>query len=101
MSIYYKKGRRSAKEWMKYEGVKESKELKFIKKQLINSKGNICAICGKSIDNMKDCTIDHIRPISKGGLTTVDNCRLAHSYCNKKRGNSDSFGDQHFDQKML
>lgn len=64
------------------------KSRKFIKKQLINSKGNICAICGKPIENMKDCTIDHIIPVSKGGMTTVENCQLAHTKCNQLKGNS-------------
>ena len=38
-------------------------------------------------ETMKDCTIDHIVPISKGGLTTIENCRLAHRDCNLNRGN--------------
>lgn len=64
----------------------EAKARSFIKRQLINSKGNICAICGKPITNMNDCTIDHIVPISKGGLTTIDNCQLAHRKCNQIKG---------------
>lgn len=66
----------------------ERKELQFIKRQLINSKGNICALCGKPIEDKKDITIDHIIPLSKGGLTTFDNCQLAHFSCNQKKGNS-------------
>ena len=92
MSIYYKKGRRNKTEWLTYEGKKETATRQFIKKQLINSKGAVCAICGKPITNMKDCTIDHIIPISKGGLTTIENCQLAHRKCNLIRGN------QQFDQ---
>ena len=92
MSVYYKKGRRNKTEWMCYEGKKETATRQFIKKQLINSKGNVCALCGKPITNMKDCTIDHIIPISKGGLTTIENCQLAHRECNLIRGN------QQFDQ---
>lgn len=89
MSVYYKKNRRNRTEWLRHESIKETKEIQFIKRQLINSKGNICELCGKPIDNMKDCTIDHILPISKGGLTTIDNCRLAHRECNLIRGNGD------------
>ena len=92
MSIYYKKNRRSAKEWMAHDGKKDAAERNFIKRQLINSKGAVCALCGKPITDMKDCTIDHIKPISKGGLTTIENCQLAHKLCNVKKGN------QHFDQ---
>lgn len=89
MSYWHKKNRRTKKEWCIDYKIKESHEIRFIKRQIINSKGNICALCGKPIENMKDCTIDHIRPISKGGLTTVDNCRLAHRKCNQDRGNGD------------
>lgn len=65
---------------------KEWKYQRAIKKMLINSKGAVCGICGEPIADMKDCTIDHIKPISKGGQTTIDNCQLAHSWCNKKKG---------------
>lgn len=57
----------------------ERKTLNFIRRQLINSKGNVCALCGKPIKDMKDCTIDHIIPLSKGGQTTLENCQLAHA----------------------
>lgn len=64
----------------------ETREIQFIKRQLINSKGAICGICGKPIEDMKDCTIDHIRPLSKGGQTTLENCQLAHFKCNMLKG---------------
>ena len=94
MAKYYKKNRRNKTEWLTYEGRKETAMRKFIRKQLINSKGAVCALCGKPITNMKDCTIDHIIPISKGGLTTIENCQLAHFKCNQERGNDQQF-DQH------
>ena len=96
MAKYYKTNRRNKTEWMCYEGKKETATRQFIKRQLINSKGAICALCGKPITNMKDCTIDHIIPISKGGLTTIENCQLAHLKCNQARGSKEI--DQQFDQ---
>ena len=66
----------------------EQKARAFIRRQLINSKGAICGICGEPITNMKDCTIDHIIPISKGGLTTLENCQLAHQRCNLMKGDN-------------
>lgn len=54
---------------------------------LINKNGAICSLCDKPIETMKDCTIDHIIPISKGGLTTIENCQLAHRSCNISKGN--------------
>lgn len=82
-----KKPGRTRNEWMKYESIKDTKQRQFIKRQIINSRGAICEICGELITDMKDCTIDHIVPTSLGGLTTLDNCRLAHKECNRKRGN--------------
>lgn len=67
---------------------KERAEIKFIRSQLINQNGAVCALCGRQIGNMKDCTLDHIVPISKGGLTVIDNCQLAHRKCNLKKGNN-------------
>lgn len=87
MSKRDKKNRRSRTEWLEHDSKKETAERKFIRRQLIDSQGNICAICGKPITNMKDCTIDHIKPISKGGLTVVDNCQLAHRLCNLRKSN--------------
>lgn len=65
---------------------KDWKYQKAIMNQLINSKGAFCGICGKPINNMKHCTVDHIVPLSRGGQTTLENCQLAHVWCNKKKG---------------
>ena len=62
----------------------------YIAKQLINKNGAICSLCDKPIETMKDCTIDHIIPISKGGLTTIENCQLAHRNCNISKGNKEA-----------
>lgn len=69
--------------------IKETRSKQFIRKQLINKNGAICSLCDKPIETMKDCTIDHVVPISKGGLTTIDNCRLAHRNCNLSKGNKE------------
>ena len=68
----------------------EHQQVKFIKRQLINNGGAVCGICGKPITDMKDCTIDHIKPRAKGGTTTIENCQLAHRECNLKKG--DAYG---------
>lgn len=66
--------------------MKEKSRIDFIRNQLINSRGAICGICGKPIRNKKDCTVDHIIPLAKGGRTTIENCQLAHFDCNQKKG---------------
>ena len=80
------KGRNYKTPTLKVYKLKERRTKQFIRKQLINKNGAVCAICGNPIETMKDCTIDHIIPISKGGLTTIDNCQLAHKNCNVKKG---------------
>jgi 5-methylcytosine-specific restriction endonuclease McrA len=80
------KGRNYKMPTSKVYKLKERRAKQFIRKQLINKNGAVCAICGNPIETMKDCTIDHIIPISKGGLTTIENCQLAHKNCNVKKG---------------
>lgn len=84
---YRSKPKMTIREHLTKDGKTETKTRQFIVRQLINSKGNICAICGLPIENKKDLTLDHIKPISKGGLTTIENCQLAHKWCNLRKGN--------------
>ena len=60
---------------------------------LIVRDGPMCHICGLCCDFQKTAkperltaTQDHIIPISKGGGNVVSNKKLAHAYCNHKRG---------------
>ncbi len=64
------------------------KSNRWNRKHLVNAKGNICAICKKPIVSMKDVTIDHIIPLSKGGADTLENMQLAHSSCNREKGDT-------------
>lgn len=43
---------------------------------------NRCVYCGST----KDLTIDHVRPRSKGGETTAENCVTACRRCNQAKG---------------
>lgn len=51
-----------------------------------------CHICGGPVDPDLDrlhemgATIDHITPISKGGVDELDNVALAHWSCNREKG---------------
>lgn len=45
----------------------------------------LCGICGKRV-KPEDATLDHIKPLSKGGEHSYANVQLAHFTCNCKKG---------------
>ncbi|WP_373781006.1 HNH endonuclease [Jeotgalibaca porci] len=69
--------------------------------KLFNKYDGVCYLCGKKCDfNDKVITeegytivgktypsIEHVTPISKGGLHSWDNVNLAHHYCNTLKSN--------------
>ncbi len=48
-------------------------------------------ICGRHINDFDDAVVDHVRPHSKGGNTTLGNGRIAYKTCNTARGTRDDF----------
>jgi hypothetical protein len=48
------------------------------------------SLCGREVD-FDDGVVDHIKPHSQGGLTTLDNGRYANKRCNTARGVRDDF----------
>jgi hypothetical protein len=48
--------------------------------------GWLCGICGQPITDRNDLHIDHVHPVSKGGLSTDDNLRPTHWRCNVLKG---------------
>jgi len=73
----------------------------------------VCAICGKRV-NAKDYewrngafitgnrypSIDHIKPVSKGGTHTWDNVQLAHKHCNSIKNACDLYETANGQLKM-
>lgn len=57
----------------------------------------VCGLCYKLIeswrrgDDWMRATLDHIIPLSKGGLHVYDNVQAAHWLCNQKKGDSLTF----------
>lgn len=45
-----------------------------------------CAICKQPM-TYKECNIDHIIPVSKGGKHIITNLQLTHIKCNSIKGN--------------
>lgn len=58
------------------------------KRQLYKVHKGICGICGGTV-KFKSMTIDHITPLSKGGMHCYDNTQPAHSLCNHIKGNNE------------
>jgi 5-methylcytosine-specific restriction endonuclease McrA len=59
-----------------------------LKRAVENTGGCWCHICGEKIPE-NEVTIDHVHPLSKGGLDSTANIRLAHEKCNRDRSNID------------
>ncbi len=55
-----------------------------IRQQLYND-SKVCAICRNQIHAFEDCTVDHIKPYSKGGKTVLANAQLTHRSCNAQK----------------
>jgi len=45
-----------------------------------------CGLCGGEVDR-ETWSLDHIRPLSRGGEHTYENVQLAHLSCNSRKGN--------------
>lgn len=56
-----------------------------------------CGLCGAAIlpelrfPDPGSVSLDHIVPLSKGGLHSLENSRAAHLHCNSSRGNRDEY----------
>jgi len=58
-------------------------------RQMLFKKDNTCQICGQKIMTIEDAHIDHKKPYSMGGETTLENAQLTHRFCNlSKKTNS-------------
>jgi len=55
----------------------------FSKKNVMIRDGFTCQYCG----SLKELTIDHVVPVSRGGKSTFENCVTACKQCNNKKSN--------------
>lgn len=74
------------KEDIKRERAKLSASLRY---DVLKRDNFRCAICGRSAEDGVTLHVDHIKPVSKGGKTEIDNLRTLCDYCNL--GKSDKY----------
>jgi Restriction endonuclease len=55
--------------------------------RVVRRDGQICQICGEPVPD-DQVEFDHRIPFSRGGPATVENLRVAHRSCNRKRGDA-------------
>lgn len=46
-----------------------------------------CFVCGKHVPKPL-ATLEHVRPLSKGGTDAMSNLSISHGHCNSARGNN-------------
>ena len=82
----------------KIKGKSRGKRLSALRKNWLRSRfkeqKGVCAICGlKMLDPAKHkkvknpCTVDHIKPLSRGGDDHYENTQAVHYKCNQEKGN--------------
>ena len=76
---------RQYKQSAKYQRSLVTDKLRY---QVLNRDKNKCTICGASAKDGAKLHVDHIIPVSKGGLSTMDNLRTLCDRCNLGKGAS-------------
>lgn len=65
----------------------KSNKRRWERAHLIDKYGAVCALCRVPFVKMREITLDHVIPISKGGTDEVSNYQLAHLACNQLKDN--------------
>ncbi len=60
----------------------------FTKREIIFRDGLNCYLCGKLLTE-KTATIDHVKPLSRGGFHCPNNAKIACKPCNQKKTNKE------------
>jgi 5-methylcytosine-specific restriction endonuclease McrA len=62
-----------------------SKRKARIRERLYQDQEGYCWLCHKPIKHPAQMTLDHVRPLAKGGSNRIENLKLAHKWCNNSR----------------
>jgi 5-methylcytosine-specific restriction endonuclease McrA len=72
------------------EYMKAKTSVRFSKSNVFLRDLYTCLYCEKVLQK-KDCTLDHVQPVSKGGKTTFENTVTACATCNANKGASTKY----------
>ena len=67
------------------EYMKPKNSIRYSKANVFLRDGYVCQYCSTHLDK-KDCTLDHVLPISHGGKSTFENATTACGPCNASKG---------------
>lgn len=57
-------------------------------RRMFESHGHMCYYCDKILDvETKDACVEHVTPMSRGGLNVIQNCVPSCRPCNARKGN--------------
>ena len=73
--------------WDSISRVERGKVTNKIRFMIYKRDGYRCRICGRG-GQAVDLEIDHIKPIAKGGKSTIDNLQTLCKRCNKEKGDT-------------
>jgi 5-methylcytosine-specific restriction endonuclease McrA len=75
------------KSWAKRHTIKKRQFVESVDPRVVFKRDNgICGICKERVEMSSRWEVDHIIPISKGGLHSYANVQLAHRKCNRAKG---------------
>jgi 5-methylcytosine-specific restriction endonuclease McrA len=66
---------------------KKKNYIRYSKSNVFLRDNYTCQYCGRKM-NKKECTLDHVQPISRGGRSIFENTVCSCSKCNATKGNS-------------
>lgn len=68
----------------------EARRARWARRTLMRKQAGLCALCEAQMcliaGDPREATLDHIRPVARGGTDTITNLQLACRACNEAKG---------------